>query len=168
MYYVSFLPKCPINPAHWTFKINTDWHFYVLGTLRSEQTQTVPATSTHLFVIHACFHTQQGLYTTQHCIFFFCFVHQRCRTLAAAGPQVDRPTGTNPPLLQMASQPLLPKSPCYIIIASWFCRVTVRSGCPKVVMVVVMEYEETAMSEQEEAVLVYPAGSWAVMVYTEV
>lgn len=44
-------------------------------------------------------------------------VHRR--TLAAAAAQVEIPTGTNLPRLQMAPCPRLPKSPCYIIIASW-------------------------------------------------
>lgn len=38
------------------------------------------------------------------------------------GTQVELPIGTGLPLIQMALLRLLPKPPCYIIIASWFAR----------------------------------------------
>lgn len=78
----------------------------VSATGGSRRPQAGPATFPRLFVslTHAY---DAGRYLR---------VHRR--TLAAAGAQVEMPTGTKLPQLQMAPWPPLPKSPCYIIIAS--------------------------------------------------
>ena len=135
-------------------------HFWITGT---------PACRCHIHplvnVIHACFHTQRDSDTTQD-FFLLC-----APAFAGLSPllahRLSGPLGPNPPLLQMASEPLLPKPPRYIIIASWFSQGNSEVRMPKSGHGGACEVWRNSNVRAEEAVLLTVAPR-AVRVYIQV
>ncbi len=120
---------------------------HISATSGSEETQTVPAMVTHLFMsfMHALT-DNRTLIQCRTILFQLCasalLDSHRCWSRGQLVHWDKTPAGPDGSSAPAAKVSMLHNH------SQLVCQVTLRSGCPKVVMVVVIKYEETAMSEQ--------------------